>query len=43
MWSTMSQGRLNNLVLIAIENNFLKNLDSEWIIDDFVIKIQKDQ
>jgi len=27
--STMSQDRLNSLVLISIENNFVKNLDFE--------------
>lgn len=39
---TMSQDRLNNFVLISIENNFLKNLDYyERIINDFVTKNTK--
>ena len=36
--STMSQGRLNSLALISIENDFLKNLDYERIINDFAAK-----
>lgn len=36
--SIMSQDRLNSFALISIENNFLKNLDYERIINDFVTK-----
>ena len=39
--STMSQDRLNSLALISIENNFLKNLDYERIINDFATKNAK--
>lgn len=31
----MSQERLNGLPLMAIKNNFLKELDAETLIDDF--------
>jgi len=36
--STMSQDRLNSLILISIENNVLKNLDYEQIINGFATK-----
>ena len=34
----MSQERLNALVLISIENEFLEKLDCESLIDDFASK-----
>jgi len=34
----MSQDILNSLALISFENNFVKNLDFERIIDDFATK-----
>ena len=34
----MSQDRLNSLALIYIENDFLKNIDYEQIINDFTAK-----
>ena len=34
----MSQDRLNSLILISIENNVLKNLDYEQIINGFATK-----
>ena len=34
----MSQERLSGLALIAIENNFLEELDVESLIDDFASK-----
>ncbi|CAL9216899.1 unnamed protein product [Arabidopsis halleri] len=33
--ASMSQDRLNGLALMAIENNFLEELDCETLIDDF--------
>jgi len=36
----LSQDRLNSLALISIENNFVKNLDFEQIINDLQQKMQ---
>ncbi|KAL9299158.1 putative HAT dimerization domain-containing protein [Arabidopsis thaliana] len=33
--TSMSQGRLNGLALMAIENGFLEELDVESLADDF--------
>lgn len=34
----MSHYRLNSVVLIYIENDFLKNIYDDWIINDFITK-----
>ena len=38
MRSTMTQERLNGLAIVAIENDILKNVDYNDLIDDFVSK-----
>ena len=41
--STMSQDRLNELAILAIENEIAKSLNMSKIIDDFAQKTQEER